>query len=441
MRALLQRPVLLVFLALLFAALYKYGGVMKNYAVYGLPVGASAASKLACSFYFVTGRSAEQIKEEDLRPLDPVLGLFTMDYNEQSGVVTADGFGLLSRRAQYRPGLGCTAIPEGVESLPAISYEHQRPEPPAFERAAPDSDVMAAVEREMQSPDTRAVVVLRDGQLLAEAYADNFDAQSKLLSWSVAKSMTATAVGVLVERGVLALEQDHLLPEWADDARANIKLIDLLQMSSGLDFAEIYGPGSDATNMLFVEPDMSSFVAQSALIAEPGSLFNYSSGTTVLLMRIVKEALGSREAYFDFIFRDVLAAVGIVDAEFEPDAADVLVGSSFLYATPYDYARFGQFYLQLAQGGQSEILPQDWYQTVSTPAASAEQGQYGAQFWLNTKGTRFAGVPEDALMSLGHNGQVIAVLPSQNMVMVRLGWSTDGKFKPEHFIARLLEAL
>lgn len=441
MKELLKRPVLLVFLAVLFASLYKYCGTVKNYAVHGLPVGASAAAKLGCSFYFVTGRSADQVKSEDLAPLNPVLGLFDLQFDDASGIATASALGLVSRRAQHRPGLGCTLIPEGQETLAAVVIERLRVEVPEFQRIEADAALRAAVESEFLTTDTRAVVVLQDGKLVMEQYAAGFDAQSKLLSWSMAKSVTSTAIGLLVKRGVLSLEQDHLFAEWQDDDRANIKLIDLLQMSSGLDFDEIYGPGSDVTNMLFVEADMSRFVASSSLAATPGDVFNYSSGTTVLLMRLIKETMASADAYHAFIYQDVLDAVGMVDSVFEADGAGVLVGSSYLFGTSHDYARFGQFYLDLAKGEVSDLLPEHWYATVSTPAKAAEEGKYGAQFWLNKAGTRFEGVPADVLMALGHNGQVIAVLPSQNAVLVRLGWSTDGVFKPEHFISRLLEAM
>lgn len=441
MKELLKRPVLLVFMAVLSACLVKYGSTAKNYAVYGLPVGASAAAKLGCSFYFVTGRSAEQVKSADLMPLDPVMALFDLAFDDASGIATASAFGLLTRRAQYRPDLGCTLIPEGQEALPAVAIERMNVEVPEFQLAEPDAALRAAVENEFLSADTRAVVVLQNGKLVMEQYAEGFDEKTKLLSWSMAKSMTSTAIGVLVKRGVLSLEQDQLFAEWQDDDRAKIKLIDLLQMSSGLDFDEIYGPGSDVTNMLFLEPDMSRFVASSALAAVPGEVFNYSSGTTVLLMRLIKETMASAHAYHAFIYQDVLDALGMVDSVFEADAAGVLVGSSYLLGTSHDYARFGQFYLDLAQGESSDMVPENWYATVSTPTDAAEQGQYGAQFWLNTQGTRFEGVPKDALLALGHNGQVIAVLPSQDMVLVRLGWSTNGVFKPEHFISRLLEAL
>lgn len=441
MKELLKRPVLLVFMAVLFAGLYQYGGTAKNYAVHGLPVGASAAAKLGCSFYFVTGRSADQVKSEDLAPLDPVLGLFDLQFDDASGIATASALGMVSRRAQHRPGMGCTLIPEGRETLPAVAIERHVVEVPEFQRVEADAALKAAVENEFLTADTRAVVVLQDGKLVMEQYAAGFDEKAKLLSWSMAKSMTSTAIGVLIKRGVLSLEQDHLFAEWQDDDRADIKLIDLLQMSSGLDFDEIYGPGSDVTNMLFVEPDMSRFVASSALAATPGEVFNYSSGTTVLLMRLIKEKMASADAYHAFIYQDVLDAVGMVDSVIETDGSGVLVGSSYLFGTSHDYARFGQFYLDLAKGGVSDLLPEDWYATVSTPTNAAEEGKYGAQFWLNTAGTRFEGVPADALMALGHNGQVIAVLPSQNAVLVRLGWSTDGVFKPEHFISRMLEAL
>ena len=441
MKELLKRPVLLVFLAVVFASLYKYGATIKNYAVYGLPVGASAAAKLACSFHFVTGRTLEQVKSADLKPLDPVLGLFEIEFDEATGMSTATGLGLLTRQAQYRPGVGCTLLPEGQEQLAAVTIERTQAEVAEFESSEADSGLKDAVAKEFLTHDTRAVLVLQNGKMVMEQYAEGFDAQSKLLAWSMAKSVTSTAVGVLVRRGVLSLEQDHLFAEWQDDARASIRLIDLLQMSSGLDFNEVYGPGSDVTNMLFVEADMSAFVAGSALAERPGEVFNYSSGTTVLLMRLIKETLGSDEAYRSFIYRDVLDAIGMVDSVLEMDGSGVFVGSSYLFATAHDYARFGQLYLDLANGKSNDLLPVDWYSTVSTPAVAAEGGKYGAQFWLNTEGSRFEGVPKDALMALGHNGQVIAVLPSQNVVLVRLGWSTDGVFKPEHFISRMIEAL
>lgn len=441
MRELLNRPFLLLVLAVLAAGAYQYGGTAANYAVHGLPVGAGAAAKLGCSFHFVTGRSPEQVRERDLRPLNPVLGLFELDVDPERQRVTASAWGLVSRVAQHRPGYGCTLLPDEATELPALALERHRPELPDFADAEPSAALLRAVEAEFEREDTRAVLVLRDGVRLVERYAEGFDADTRLISWSMAKSVTATAVAMLVQRGALDWQQDGLFSEWAEDARARIKLIDLMHMSSGLGFSERYGPGSDVTNMLFAEGDMAAFVAASALEAEPGTQFKYSSGTTVLLMRLVRETLGSEAAHYRFLHSEVLDGLGMVDALFEADAAGVAVGSSYLFATAPDYARFGQFTLELLAGAPQPALPPDWAQMISTPAPAAEQGQYAAQFWLNTAGTRFAGVPRDAVMALGHNGQLVAVLPSERVVLVRLGWSTDGSFRPEDFVSSVHAAL
>ncbi len=417
---------------LLLALPLTFSQTARDYTFYGLPVGTGAAAKLACSFYFVARRTPEQILEEDLVPLDGFLALANIQYNTQQQTVTANMLGLSSRIAQYREGVGCTLLGQGQNLLPPIKIAKTSQPQEQLPSKSASKELDQVVNSMMLLPDTRAVLVLKHGVVVSERYQPGFDQDSMFLSWSMAKSITATAIGVLINQGQLSLQQTALLPQWQNKDQANITLQHLLNMSSGLDFLEKYGPGSDVTNMLFVEPDMAGFAANKSLTYPPGENFYYSTGTSNLLAKIIDNQFsGNTERVYDFIYNQVFSPMGMKNTLIESDASGVLAGGSYIFATARDYARFGQLYLQLSQGSTPDYLPEDWYEFVSTPAKAAEKGQYGGHFWLNrggAKGFNFPNSPTDVLMARGHNGQLIAIYPSKDAVVVRLGWSTTKKF-------------
>ena len=252
----------------------------------------------------------------------------------------------------------------------------------------------------------------------------------------MAKSVTAGLIGVLVTEGRLALDRQGLWP--AGGGREAIKLSDLMAMSSGLQWNEGHGAVSDVTRMLFLAPDMAAFARSQPLEHPPGTVWGYSSGTAVILARIAQDASGLPPTR---IARELLfAPLGMRSAVIEADAAGTLVGSSYMYATPRDWARYGQFLVQHGVWHGRQILPSGYVSMMASPAP-ASHGLYGqGQVWLGAGGP--FGIPDDAFWLEGHDGQFIAVIPSRQLVLVRLGLTPSRlHYRPEPLVQALLKAL
>jgi CubicO group peptidase (beta-lactamase class C family) len=401
------------------------------------PVATGYAAKTVCSGTFVAGRTVEDV-QGDL-PANPLVPLLRVRADESEGTVRATLVGLWPSTAYATPGAGCTLADERPALIGAVATLDPGPSDapwPAGEGPAelPDDvvadELEAAIELAFLEDDpegrqrnTRAVVVVKDGQLIAERYGDGFDTDTPLLGWSMAKSVANAIVGRLVGAGQLALDDDQLLGGWADDERSQITLEHLLQMTDGLAFDEVYDPGTDATQMLFVPRDPGAFAAAKPLEAPPGTRWSYSSGTTNVLCDVAHRASGlGPELAHELVF----APLGMTSAVMEPDAAGDLVCSSFLYATARDWARFGQWYLQDGEWDGDQLLPEGWVAWSTTPVDLPTENPYGAQWWLNEGpdgGLRMAAVPADAFWASGNEGQQVVVVPSEDLVVVRLGFS------------------
>jgi len=419
-------------------------------------IGAAYKAKALCSGLFLSGRTVESLRTDVSDDSYRILRLFRVSVDRHRRTVTGSFFGLRARTAVYRPGLGATLAigtrPDALEpkALPASAarpdWEHRPLEP-----------VQRAVDRTFSEPDplklrrTRAVVVLRDGRILAERYAPGFGEAMPLPGWSMGKSVLNALVGISVKEGRLSLEQKNLLPEWSapGDARSAITLEDLLRMRSGLEFAEVYkDPLSDVTRMLFASRSAALFAAAKPLRAPPGTLWAYQSGTSNILSRIVR--LAAEKAGEDpllFPRRALFDPLGM-RAVPEPDAAGDFVFSSFLYASARDWARFGQLYAQDGVWEGRRLLPEGWVRFSTTPTPQSPEGRYGAHWWLRLSRefggeTEAAGrIPPDAFHAMGHEGQVLSVLPSLKLVAVRLGMSIRvDAWDHAAFLAEVVDAL
>jgi CubicO group peptidase (beta-lactamase class C family) len=297
---------------------------------------------------------------------------------------------------------------------------------------------------------TRAVVVVHGGRIIAERYASGYGPHTRFTGWSMTKSVTNALVGILAGRGALAVSATHLRPEWTGpgDARAAISLHHLLTMSSGLQFDESYSPRGGATRMLFVAPDAAAVAAASGLSHEPGAHWSYSSATTNIISAVVRSTFRSQEDYLAFPRRALFEPTGMSSAVLEPDPAGTFVGSSFMYATARDWARFGLLYLEDGVWNGERILPEGWVEYSVSPAAAAPLGRYGAQWWLNagepadTTRRFWPQLPRDVFWASGFQGQYVAVVPSRDLVVVRLGVTADEQaFDMGEFLHRVLGAL
>jgi CubicO group peptidase (beta-lactamase class C family) len=402
------------------------------------PIATGYAAKIVCSGHFVADRPVEDV-ERDL-PENPLVPLLRISADRDEQTVTATLAGLWGTTAFHTEGLGCTLTDERPALAGPEPAVHDDPEapwpagdgPPELPAGVDPDELERAVDVAFLEDDadgrrrnTRAVVVIKDGQLIAERYGDGFDADTPLLGWSMTKSVANAMVGRLVATGTLALDDDQLLANWAADDRAGITVEHLLQMTAGLEFEEVYDPGTDATNMLFTPRDAGAYAAGKPLRHPPGTSWAYSSGSTNILCDVAHRASGlGPEMANELVF----APLGMTSAVMEPDVSRDLVCSSHLYATARDWARLGQWFLQDGEWDGERLLPDGWVDYSTTPVEVATESPYGAQWWLNEGpdgDLRMAGVPADAYWASGNEGQQVVVIPSEELVVVRLGFSGE----------------
>ena len=421
-----------------------------------LPMATGYIAKTMCSETFVAGRRNPEQIWSDIQDVDSLFSWagYEVDGSARRASGTAI-FGLWETTAVYREGLGCTIArgvdPDRLETLTAGTSTTPTALPVA-PKTNPNLEAALDWAFSEPSPDshrmTRAIIVLHRGRIVAERYAPGFDQNTPLIGWSMTKSITNNLIGLLIGDGLLHLDQPAPVPEWQeqDDPRAGITLAQLLQMSSGLDFEEVYAPGSDATNMLFASYSAAESAAAAPLAHEPGTHWYYSSGTSNILARVVRDTLGgSLEKTLTFTRARLLEPLGITSMVIEPDASGALVGSSFSYATARDWARLGQFWLQDGIWNGERLLPEGWLEWSTTPAPAAQKGQYGAQFWLNAgrngQHRNFPGLPSNMFFAHGFNSQIVAVFPDEELVVVRLGFTTDDSWSDTEFLSGVLAAL
>jgi hypothetical protein len=435
-------------------------------------VGAAYHAKTLCSAVFVSGRAPEAVLAEDLAAEGlEAMAWFRARVEREAGVVRSSLAGLVEREAVYRPGLGCALVLGGVRPpgppttwAPRPSSDPRWPWPegdgPCPEPPTPgvdDDRLRAVMDSALKEIDpvrprrTRALVVAQRGRLLAERYAPGFGPETALAGWSMSKSVLAALVGVLVGEGRLALEGPVPVPAWgsAGDPRRAITLRDLLRMSSGLGFEEVYtNPLADVTWMLFGEPDTAGYAAARPLAHPPGTAWSYSSGTSNILSGVLRAMVGE-EAQLAFPRRALFDRLGMGSAVLETDPSGTFVGSSFMLASARDWARFGEL-LRLEGVWRGErVLPEGWVGFMRSPApAAAAQGRgYGGHLWLEIP-AEFRGpdpgpeLPGDAFHLIGHQGQFVSVIPSRGLVVVRLGLSgLPRAWDHQAFLAELLAAL
>jgi CubicO group peptidase (beta-lactamase class C family) len=427
-----------------------------------LRVATNYSAKMVCSNVFLAGRDPVEVQDIDVQAGGhPILGYISIDIDEPSGVVVARLLGLFATgTAVYREGLGCASAPNGdIARLKSISLANQNIE--QFTRTSKwpmgahnlKMDNILANE-ELIGPGMRAVVVIKDAELIAETYGPGFDIETPLLGWSMTKTVTALIMGAVLGED-FNVESDNLFPQWQDDERRAIRIQDLMSMSSGLQWNEGYGSVSDVTRMLYLEPDMAAFGASLPLAKEGETAsFHYSSGTTVLLSRIWQNLIGNKA--LSFPHEKLFGPLGMRSATLETDAAGTFAGSSYLYASARDWARLGQLILDGGQWNAQQLIDTDYinWMTGAAQSSTASWGrpEYGnGQIWLHGPD---AGVPEgedpdagfdlpsDIRWMLGHDGQSIAIIPSEGLVVVRMGLTPSGLgYRPQEMVSQIIKSL
>ena len=404
-------------------------------------VAAKYSAKIVCSNVFLANRDANEVLKIDVQaPGHPILTVMNVDVNREKGTVEAGLFGLFGNGlAVHRPGFGCTTVPDGnVAALPELPSLIAVSNDPSIDWPLGDG-VLEATDQKfdeifndetLAGPGMRAIVIVKDGKIIAERYADGFSPTTPFLGWSMAKTVTASLVGRMIEMGNLDLAQNNLFDAWADDNRRQIKLSDLMGMAGDLEWNEGYGTVSDVTRLLYLDPDMAKAIISKPLATLDGSnvgkKFNYSSGTTVAIARHMQDRFEDNLAALAFPHDELFTRLGMTSAIMETDSRGNLVGGSYVYATARDWARFGQFLLQKGNWNGEQLLPNGYVDWMTKPHPATEDGRYGqGQIWLRPPGAGREGdnpqFDHRAFWLGGHDGQSIAIMPDENLVIVRLG--------------------
>ena len=320
---------------------------------------------------------------------------------------------------------------------------------PALERLL---DETFAVTASGAPPTTRAVVVMRGGRIVAERYAPGFGPGTRFSGWSLTKSVFNAVVGVLVARGALDLHEAVRIAAWhaPGDPRAALTYDHLLRMSSGLAFSERYeDPFSDVARMLFAARGAGAYAATRPLGTVPGTAWAYTSGTTNALSLALRQHVPPDLRYADLPRTLVFEPLGMTSAVAEMDEEATFIASSFMLATARDWARFGALFAADGVWAGRRLLPEGWVAYSRTPAPADPRRRYGAHFWLYDEAERTAAraasaepLPDDAFFAGGFGGQRITIVPSRELVVVRLGYDLGAaRFDNAAFFARVLAAL
>jgi CubicO group peptidase (beta-lactamase class C family) len=444
---------LVILIALLFVLWWKPPALLR--------VGANYSAKIVCSNVFLAGRDPEEVLRVDVQaPGIALLKAMRVSVDRARGVVRTGFLGFIGDGlAVARPGRGCTVLPDGkLESLAAASAPRAYVGPPPVGPVSPWPEGTSVQTRPavdhvladdaLAGPGARALVVVDHGRIVGERYAPGFAPTTPLLGWSMTKTVMAGVIGLLIKDGKLSLDQAGF---WSGhDGRERIRLKDLLAMSSGLKWNEAYGAVSDVTGMLYLQPDMAAFARSPPLAHPPGEAWLYSSGTAVILSRIAQDARTDEPRDLaSFIDMRLFGPIGMTTATIERDEHGTLVGSSYMYATARDWARYGQFLLQDGIWQGQELLPTGYVGMMATPVP-ASHGQYGmGQTWLwgsdaVTPGVNpdaAFGIPPDAFWMSGHDGQSVCIIKSRQLVIVRLGLTPYAVgYSPQPLVKAILEA-
>jgi len=400
------------------------------------------SAKSVASGHFIDNRSLDIIQKSD-NDFD-VIGWATNEINESGKSATATVFGLKKRKAIYRTGLGATLIdddfdvtkayeiPRRIKSYSKLPFPYGDTEPKdsvfaKVDYAKLNQAVANAFDAKRENDKrTRSVLVIYKDKIIAEKYADGFTKNSVILGWSMTKSITGTLFGILQKQGQFDIYKPAPISEWQNDSRKNITTNDLLHMNSGLEWEERYDRVCDATQMLFKTEDMTRSQLLKPAVFKPNTHWNYSSGTANLLSGILRKQFKTHQEYLDFWYSALIDKIGMHSMIVETDMAGNYVGSSYGWATTRDWSKLGLLYLHKGNWNGEQLFDSSWAKYVSTPT-NTSNGRYGAQFWLNA-GRYFPDVPRDMYYCSGFQGQMVAIIPSMDLVIVRMGLTEEPDF-------------
>jgi CubicO group peptidase (beta-lactamase class C family) len=445
---------------ILYAILAAIVVVIVVYAWPRVPIITAFAAKGMCSSVFLAGKDPGRVAAEDLSFFPISLAKTRVNYDEKS--VTATVFGLARRKAVFREGFGAVIVldtPE--EKLREASIEIPDPGYNQDTVPWPKGDVLSGVRPDGVDYEkldaiiggafdlpgsesfikTLGVAVVYDGELIAEKYIEGYNAHTICHSWSMTKSLTGVMTGILVGQGRMDPKAPVDIPSWKNGERATITLANLIQMNSGLEWEENYFTISEVTLMLMQSEDMFEYAVGRPAEVPAGTEWKYSSGNAMLISGLIRRAAGSDEAYHRLPYTGLMHRTGMLHTTIETDAAGNFVASSFCYGTPRDWARFGLLCLNNGVFAGDTVLPPGWIDFLRSPAPNSG-GVYGGTFRQKqiNPDYRFTDAPDDLYLAYGFQGQMVLIVPSKDLVVVRMGYSLKN-FDPNAFLMEIISTL
>jgi len=444
----MKKVIKIIVLIVLVALAYV---VYANYPRLNIISGYSA--KNMSSSIFLANRTFEATDSQD-NSFTPI-NLADDEVDKETKSASASVYGLMKRKAIYREGLGSVLITDDFdESKPFLTPKRTRTNTnlqfPYGDLEQKDTlfsainykgleNAVANAFTDNEIKKTRAVLVIYKDQLIAEKYDDGFDKNSKILGWSMTKSITSTIYGILQSQGKLNINDKAPIDSWKNDERANITINDLLHMNSGLEWVEDYNGISDVTKMLFLADDMSKVQETKKFSGKTNESWNYSSGTSNLLSGTLRKNFNNHQEYLDFWYTNLIDKIGMHSMLIEADLSGNYVGSSYGWATPRDWAKFGLLYLHRGNWNGEQIFDESWVDYVATPTATSN-GEYGGHFWLNAGGV-YPDAPKDIFSANGFQGQRVFIIPSKEMVVVRMGLASSDVFDFNNFLKEIVNSV
>lgn len=469
----MQRIIIVMFTALLALAQPTSGSFQQN-ADYSRESRAAMGAHHLCSGLWVVGRvyprAPEEVLAQDIAPF-AAFGWeesfkYTIDAKRRR--VTVSGPGIPPRTAQFNGDQGCSILPRGASGIYFKPARAPRKLPDAATQPWPTGDAnattptpegvdataaQAALDWGMAQKEhnTRAIVLVYRGKIVGERYAPGWTKDTPQISWSQGKSITAALIGVLAQQGRLRVDDFAPVKEWQgkDDPRRQIRIRDLLRMSSGLDFANLglTGPASftqenEHMRIYFDGLNVFEHSVNQPLEIPPNTQWRYRNSDPLILGRIVREMVEARgENYLTFPQRALFDRIGARNFTLETDAWGNFIMTGYDYGSARDWARFGLLHLWDGVWEGKRVLPEGWVEFISTPAPADSSRGYGGLFWLN-RGGAWKGLPEDTFMCSGFMGQHTVVIRSRDAVVVRLGPSPrDSTRHLTDLVTRLLAGL
>ena len=417
-----------------------------NYPKLNILAGYSAKNTASSVFLGERSLSFTDTTDNNFSPVN----LATNAIDKEKKTANSSVFGLLTRKSIIREGLGSVLTLDKKDEKSNYKTPKRRKTvndtiPYPYGNGSHKDSVFESIDYKKLNETvnsifgvrkTRAVLVLYKDQIIAEKYSEGFTKDSRILGWSMTKSIMSTVFGILEHQQKINIQDKAPVESWQNDARKEITIHNLLQMNSGLEWDENYDEISDATKMLFLERDMTKVQEEKPLIGKPNETWNYSSGTSNLLSGILRDQFKNHQSYLDFWYAYLIDKIGMNSMILESDLAGNYVASSYAWATTRDWGKFGLLYLHNGAWNGEELFTKEWVDYVTTPTPTSN-GSYGAQFWLNTE-KQLKDVSQNMYFADGYQGQRVYILPDEDLVIVRFGLSW---FEENEFLKGIIQSI